>query len=428
MAWWDRWLNRPIDLNAQSAPFWRGFFGASTTSGEVVTYDKSLQLDAVWACVNLIQNALSVLPCYVYDGDDRAPPTDDLYVLLDKMPNIDMTASEFWSQVALCLCLDGNFFAEKKLIGKRLVALEPLHPLCVDVKRDESNTRYYEVTERVNAKGKGGKRRISEDRMFHIRGMTFPGCDRGMSPIEMERNIIGNALASERVSGQMMKDGLLPQVIVSFDQTLDAKQRSELHAVLNDFTKAGTGGGIMPLEAGATPHVLNVNPKDAQMLESRQYSVEQIARIFGVPPVMIGHAANGTTTWGSGIEQLVLQFYKTCLLPLTERIEQAIYRDLLDEKSRKTRKAKFNFDAYLEGDSQAQAEYLSKMVAGGMMTPNEGRAKKGLLPLDGGDRLIVQGAMVPLETLGEQPPKPAEPPANTNSQPKPAATPQKRAA
>src|SRR5690606_28507517 len=131
-------------------------------------------------------------------------------------------------------------------------------------------------------------------------------------------------------------------VFLSSDQVLKADQRSQIGETLKAFAGAENAGGIAVLEAGLTPHAISINPKDAQLLEARQYSVEQICRIFGVPPVMIGHAANGTTTWGSGIEQLILQFYKSCLLPMTERIEAAIYRDILDEKTRKTRKVKFN--------------------------------------------------------------------------------------
>lgn len=405
MAWWDRWVGRSIDLNATSAPFWRGFFGSSTNSGDVVNYDRAMQLDAVSACVNLIQNAMSTLPCDVYEGGKKVDSQDELYLLLDKRPNMDNTAPEFWAMTALCLCLDGNFFAEKKYVGSRLVALEPLHPLAVDVKRDDRNNRYYEVTERANSSSRAGlKRKIAESRMFHVRGSLIPGCDRGMSPIEMARNTVGNALAGERVSGKMLKDGLLPSLIISADQVLKPEQRAQIHNVLQEFTGAEKVGGVLPLEGGMKPYPLNINPRDAQMLETRQYSVEQICRIFGVPPVMIGHAANGTTTWGSGIEQLILQFYKSCLLPLTEKIEAAIYRDILDEITRKTRKAKFNFDSYLEGDSKAQIEYLSKSVSGGIMTPNEARKKKDLLPLPGGDVLIVNGTMTPLDKIGEIPP------------------------
>lgn len=417
MAWWDKWLSRPIDLNDGSATFWRGFFGTSTHSGETVTYDKAMQLDAVWACVKLIQDTVGTLPCVVYGDDGTTIDRDNpLYDLLRRMPNADETASEFWSMVALCLCLDGNFFAEKKMSGDRLVALNPLHPLCVDVKRNDRGARFYEVTE------KGKKRTIREDRMFHVRGMLLPGCDRGLSPISSARNVIGNALAGEKVSGKMMKDGLLPSVIVSADQVLQKDQRAQIHAVLNEFTGADKVGGILPLEGGMKPYQLNINPKDAQMLETRQYSIEQICRIFGVPPVMIGHAANGTTTWGSGIEQLILQFTKTCMRPMLKRIEDAIYRDLLTPESRKTTKIKFNMEELLRGDSQARAEFLSKMVTNGIYLVDEARAYEDKAPKPGGDKLIVNGTMTRLDMLGQEPANSNAPPtAATPEQPKRAA-------
>lgn len=423
MAWWDKWLGRSIDLNAQSAPFWRGFFGSETTSGEVVNYDRAMQLDAVWACVRTIRDAISLLPCDVFENDEKVSKDDELYVLLDKRPNMDDTAPEFWGMVADCLCFDGNFFAEKKYVGRRLVALEPLSPNCVEIKRDKSNNRYYEVAERMSPNGKnGGVRKITEDRMFHVRGMVLPGCDRGVSPIGALRNVIGNALAGEKSAGRVYKKGLISTVFLSSDQVLKPEQRSQIGETLKAFAGAENAGGIAVLEAGLTPHSISINPKDAQLLEARQYSVEQICRIFGVPPVMIGHAADGTTTWGSGIEQLILQFYKSCLLPMTERIEAAIYRDILDEKTRKTRKVKFNFDAYLEGDSVAQAEYLTKASGGPFMTQNEARAKKGLKPLPGGDQLLAQGAMVPVEKLGQEAEaQPATAPQQPIEQPKRAA-------
>lgn len=412
MAWWNRWLGRPIDLNSDSSPFWQGFFGGGTTTGEVVTYDRAMQLDAVWACVNLIQNAVGTLPCIVYAEDGVTVASDsDLYVLLHDAPNADETAPEFWSMVALCLCLDGNFFAEKKMAGKRLVALKPIDPVLVDVKRDDRGARYYEVTE------KGKKRTIRESNMFHVRGVLIPGCDRGLSPISVARNIVGNAISGEKTSGKMLKNGLLSSLLISSDQILKGDQRKQIAETLTQFAAADKAGGVTVLEAGFKPHPLSIAPKDAQMLETRQYSVEQICRIFGVPPVMIGHAANGTTTWGSGIEQLILQFVKTCMKPMLKRIEAAIYRDLLTPEERKSVKVKFNMDELLRGDSQARAEFLSKMTTAGIYLIDEARAYEDKAPVKGGNRAIVQGAMTPLDTLGEQ-----------NSTPAPAADPQKRAA
>ncbi|MEB2845918.1 phage portal protein [Endobacterium cereale] len=394
MGLFDRWRGVPIKLT--DGEFWRGFFGLGTTSGECVTIESSLQLDAVWACVNLIRNAVVMLPCLVYKADGVTVDKDSvLYELLHDMPNMDDTASDFWAMAALCLCLDGNFFAEKKFNGEKLIALNPLPPLAVSVCRDRSNNRYYELTE------DGKKRRIPENRMFHVRGATLPGCDRGMSPIGVVRNAIGNALAGERVAGKMFANGFQVAGVLSSDQILKPEQRKQLGDVLGQFAGSDRAGKIAVLEAGLKYQQLTIDPKDAQMLETRQYSVEQICRIFGVPPVMIGHAANGTTTWGSGIEQLILQFTKTCLGPLVKSIESAIYRDLLDSKTRKSVFVKFSMEGILRGDSSARAEFLSKMVQSGTYTVNEARAYENKAPVAGGDQSIVNGTMTPLDKLGE---------------------------
>lgn len=396
------WVGKPFGL--LSGP-WRAFFGMSTTSGETVTYDHAMQLDAVWACVNLISNAVKTLPCNVYKGDGvEIDRENQLYELLHDMPNLDDSASDFWGMAALCLCLDGNFFAEKKQPAGRLIALYPLDPTCVEIKRDDKNNRYYEV----NEKGQGGKaRKVLGKDMLHVRGLVMPGCDRGLSPIGAQRNVIGNALAGEKTSGRMFKNGMLPSVLLSSDQVLKAEQRKQIAESLQAFAGADKAGGVAVLEAGLTPTQITINPKDAQMLEARQYSVEQIARVFGIPPVMIGHAANGTTTWGSGIEQLILQFVKTCLMPMLRSIESAIYRDILDVDTRKTTVVKFNMEGLLRGDSAARAEFLSKMVNAGIYEPDEARAYENKAPRAGGNRLIVQGAMTPLATLGETPQQPS---------------------
>lgn len=405
MGLFDRWRGVPIKLT--DGEFWRGFFGLGTTSGECVTMETALQLDAVWACVNLIRNAVIMLPCLVYKNDGVTVDKDSpLYDLLHDMPNMDDTASDFWAMTVLCLCLDGNFFAEKKLNGGKLVALNPLGPLTVNVCRDSRNARYYEVTEN------GKKRRIAEDKMFHVRGAVLPGCDRGMSPIGVVRNTVGNALAGEKTAGKMFANGMQVAGVLSSDQILKEPQRKQLSEILGQFAGSDKAGKIAVLEAGLKYQQLTINPKDAQMLEVRQFNVEQICRIFGVPPVMIGHASNGTTTWGSGIEQLILQFIKTCLGPLVKSIESAVYRDLLDEKTRKTTVVKFNMEGLLRGDSTARAEFLSKMVTNGIYTPNEARSYENKAPVVGGEKAIVNGTMTPLDKVGQ---------ANDNVPPTPAA-------
>ncbi|HWJ89084.1 MAG TPA: phage portal protein [Pelagibacterium sp.] len=393
MGFIDKWVGRVIRLT--DGAFWKGFFGFGTTSGEKVTYETALQSEAVWACTTLISDTVGTLSCVVYGADGVTEDRDSpLFELLHYLPNMDDTAPDFWSQVALCVCLDGNFFAEIKRNGSgAIVALNPHAPLAVDVQRNSRNERVYEVTE-----DGGTKRRISEKNMFHVRGKTLPGCDRGLSPIEYAKNTVGNALAGEKAVGRMMKSGLMASLIVSSDQILNPEQRKQIGDVFAQFAGADKAGGVLPLEGGMKPYPMSINPKDAQLLESRQYIVEQICRVYGIPPVMVG--GNNATAWGSGIEQLILQFTKTCMRPMLKRIEYAIYRDLLTPEQRKTVKVKFNMEDLLRGDSAARAEFLTKLVNSGIYHVDEARAYEGKPPTAGGDKSIVNGTMQRLDQIG----------------------------
>jgi len=143
------------------------------------------------------------------------------------------------------------------------------------------------------------------------------------------------------------------------------------------------------------------------MLEVRQYQVEQICRWFGVPSIMIGHHASGGTTWGSGVEQIMLAFSKQGMRSLCKRVEAAIRRDLLTPEDRKRITVKFNMDGLLRGDSASRAAFLSTMVNVGIMTRNEARGHENLPAKAGGDDLTVQSAMLPIQKLGAALPAPS---------------------
>lgn len=393
MGFIETWRGRAISL--ADANFWRGFFGSSTTSGETVTFDKALSLDAVWACINLKADTCSTLPCMVYEGDQGKVATDHiLYELLHDQPNVDDTATEFWWMCVLSLCLDGNFFAEKKMIGDRLVSLQPLHPLSVKVKRDTRNNRFYEVSE------DGKPRKVAANRMLHVRGAVVPGQDRGLSPIGVLRNSIGNALAAEKTAGRMFANGMQASGFVTSDQVLQKEQRTQVREMISQFSGSDKAGKIAVLEAGLKYQQLSISPEDAQMLQTRQFSVEQICRIFGIPPVMVGHAANGTTTWGSGIEQLILQFVKSSLRPTLKRIEAAIRRDLMTPDERKTLTVKFNLEGLLRGDSAARAAFYSTMVQNGIYDRNFVRGLENQPPRPEASALTAQTNLAPLALLG----------------------------
>ncbi|MGU3494223.1 phage portal protein [Xanthobacteraceae bacterium A53D] len=395
MGLWQQWSGKVIRLTDGS--FWKGFFGLGNAAGKTVTVDTALQLDAVWACVKLISETVGTLPCIVYDAAGAKVRRDhQLYELVHDAPSMDNTSVEFWEAVTLSLMLYGNAFAEKKMSGERLIALDILHPACVGVDRNARNERVYTVTE------DGKQRKIGESRMFHVRGMSFGG-DVGFSPIAFGRQTFGSAIAAEEMAGKMFANGMQVSGVLSSDQVLKADQRKQLGETLNQFAGSDRAGKVAVLEAGLKYQQLSINPQDAQMLETRRFSVEQICRWFGVPPVMIGHAAAGVTTWGSGVEQIILQFTKTGLRPILRRIEAAIRRDLMTAEDRKEIKVEFNMEGLLRGDSATRMAFITGMVDHGIYTPNEGRAYENKEPLEAGDDLIVNQAMLPLRLLSAKP-------------------------
>jgi HK97 family phage portal protein len=334
------------------------------------------------------------LPCIVYDSETLKPAKDSpLYELLHDLPNADSTSVEFWEGMTLALLFYGNAFAEKKYIGTKLIALNILHPSCIKIKRStKDNSREYYYTEN------GKERKITEKNIFHIKAFGYGG-DWGLSPLEYATNTIGNAMASEEAAGRMFANGLSASGILKSDQILKQPQRDQLAENMKAYTSSNNAGKLVILEAGFDYQQLTIKPNDAQMLETRRFSVEQICRIFGVPPVMVGHT-DKTTSWGSGVEQIILQFQKTGLKPLLRRIEAAIWRDILTPNERKKYKVKFSMDGLLRGDSKTRSEFLSAMVNNGIYTRNEAREYEDMPRIDGADDLTAQTALAPLDKLG----------------------------
>lgn len=200
-------------------------------------------------------------------------------------------------------------------------------------------------------------------------------------------------------------NGMRPTGFFLFDQTLKKEQREQAHKVLVEpLQGSSNAGGIGILEAGVKWQGVSLNPEDAQMLETRRFDVEEICRWFGVPPIIIGHAAQGQTMWGTGVEAILIAWLILGIDPICDRIEARIKKQLIRPTGNRRRYAEFNREALLQMDSGAKAAFLSQMVNNGLMKRNEGRAKLNL-PKDNSpaaDQLTVQSAMVPLDQLGKQ--------------------------
>lgn len=381
------WMGVPISLIDGS--FWAAYYGTTSESGEVVTKNSSLKLSAVWACVRLIAGTIATLPLNMYermaDGSRLEAKDHPLYELLHYQPNADQTAMQFWEVFLFSLLMQGNAFAEKSYLNDRLVALEFLLPERVTAKR----TRDGSIEWKYIDPDTGKERVIPESRMFHVPAFSCDGIF-GLSVIRYAVNIFGGAMSAEKAASSTFANGLKFPGVFEFDHVLKPNQREQFQQnVADQYAGAINAGRIPLLEAGIRYKQINMNPDDAQLLESRSFSVEEICRWFGVPPFMVGHGEK-SSAWPTSIEQQMLAFASFVLRQWCVRIEQAVRKQLLRPEERKRFYAEFNMDALLRADSAARAQFYSTMTQNGLMARNEARIKENLAPKSGGDVLTVQ--------------------------------------
>jgi HK97 family phage portal protein len=393
MASFKQWLGRKFGLT-DAAP-WQGFYGSPSAAGKSVTDASTLQLDAAWACIRASSEAVGNLPFTLYEKapDGSRKPTDHAVAGLLENPNADQTAAEFWSAVVAWLLARGNSYATIERIGGRVVALNLIPADIVTVVRDAEWNLRYRFTHRNEAFDVG-----PED-VLHIRGFGFGG-DMGLSPIAYGAQFLGAAMAADETAGKVLSNGLMPSGIFTTEGELTDEQREQMQQHLDRYRSSSNAGKAMLLEAGIKWETISLDPEAMQMLQSRRFSVEQICRLFGVPPIVVGHAAEGTTAWGSGIESTYLQWLAVGLDPIMTRIEKRVVKQLLSPGERGRYVADFARGDLIRTDSAARAAYLSTLTQNGLMTRNEGRRLLNLPPKPGGDDLTVQTALSPLQILG----------------------------
>lgn len=384
------WLGVPISLT--TGTFWEEWYGTSS-SGKVVTADKAIQLSAVWACVRLLSESISTLPLKIYirqpDGSRKPAADHPAYSVLCRRPNSEMTPSRFMLMVVASICLRGNAFIEKKFIANRLVSLIPLLPQNMVVKRLDSGALEYTYTD------KGQDRVIPVKNIMHIRGFGLDGVC-GMMPMKTGRDVIGSAMAVEESAAKIFEQGLQSSGFLSSDKALDEAQRERLRGYMAKFTGSKNAGKIMVLEGGLTYQGVTMNPEDAQMLESRAFSIEEICRWFRVPPFMVGHTTK-QSSWASSLEGMNLQFLTHTLRPLLVNIEQEIGRCLLDSDDEVF--AEFSVEGLLRADSAGRAAYYTSALQNGWMSRNDVRRLENMPPIEGGDIYTVQLNLTQLKNL-----------------------------
>jgi len=354
-----------------------------------------LGLSATWACVNLLAGTIGSLPLMIYRTDANGVRTvardHSLYWVLHDSPNYDQTALDFWEFMAAALELHGNAYAkmERRSDGT-ILSLTPVRPDIVSAKRSANGVIEYRWT--IDGKADFA----SQGDMLHIRGFGGDALS-GASTLSVCRATFTAASATDRAASTMFANGALPSGVLTTDKTLTGAQRTEAEKLLLEkFVGAHNAGRPMLLDNGVKWEQLTITPEDAQMLDSRKFSGEEICRLFGIPPAMVGYG-DKSSNWGTGKEVDVLGFQKFTLRRRLKRIEQALQKQLLNYMDRLDGiTIEFNIEGLLRGDSEARASFYKSGLNDGWLTINEVRSKENMAPVDGGDVARVQMQNVPL--------------------------------
>jgi HK97 family phage portal protein len=395
------WSIGPANLADPALSEWVNGGGAQSHAGKPVTVDSALQIATAWACIRLNGQTVGTLSLEPkrWDGRAMVPARDHpLWDVLHSAPNSDMSAAEFWTAMCVNLLAWGNAFAEihrtSQRLGARVVALTPLPPQYMAVSRADDGSLRYRLQDPA-----AGPRDLPENDVLHVKYLTLDGIN-GLSPIGYARHTLGLAIAADETAGKLFAQGMRTGGFLTVPTFLNDHQRKLMKARMEDY-RGSINAGKTPLLEGAMDYkALTMPPQEAELLATREFAVEEICRVYGTPPWLVGHTAK-STSWGSGLEQQMLGWYQLSLRPLLKNFEGAIQRRLFAPGERARMQAEFNVESLLRADSKGRSEFLRTMVQAGVMTINEARAKEGLPPIEGGDQALMQSNMLPLSALGQ---------------------------
>lgn len=364
-------------------------------SASTVTFDTAMQLSAVWACVKLLSETVASLPLNIYKKTSDGRRLDDrhaLTMLFNGKVNKWQNKIEFFETVMLNLMTQGNAYCIIERRGGRILGLVPIMSNQVEPMLLDDGTLVYNYT------NDNGIAVLAADNIWHIKLMGNGTV--GMSPLSYQRNTLGIAQAAESATTKIYRNGAKPSGVLTIDRVLNAAQREQVRQSFSTLT-ATTDDRLMVLEGGMKFDAISLSPQDIELLSSRKFQISEICRWYGVPSVMVNDN-NGSTTWGSGIEQIMQGFYKLTLRPILEKIEASIRISLMTPSERDRYEIEFDFDALLRADAKSRFESYRVGITAGLMTPNEARALEHLPAMPGGEKLLIQGAMMPIDMLGLQ--------------------------
>lgn len=357
--------------------------------------DTALQVATVWSAVERRANIIASLPLFTYwvkmSGEKTLARNSPLYGLLHDSPNARMTSSEFWRAMMMNYDLRGNAYARIERNGAgEAYALWPMPADQVEVAVTDTGAMVYQYTIGNDVAI------LSADNVLHLKNLGNGTI--GLKKLEYMRASMDEMGKAQATATRTFGSGGKPTGVLMVDKVLTPEHRTALR---NNFAGLAEGNmsRLMVLEAAMKYQQLSISPEDQQLLESRKFGVEEIARWFDVPPVLLHHA--NVTTWGSGIEQIIDGWYKLSVRPILVAIEQAINKRVLTPAQRAKYSVEFSLDALLRGNATQRADLYSKLVQNGIATRAECRQLENLPPMDGTDQLTAQTNLAPLHMLGQ---------------------------
>ena len=370
--------------------------GALVDGTQLIGPDGALQIAAVWGAIERRANVVASLPFFVYErlanGQKDLARTSRLYALLHDSPNARMTPFEFWRAMMMNHDLRGNAYARIDRDERTGEALSlwpmPSDQVTQTVLPDGSLVYAYRIDSDVAV--------LAAENVLHLKNLGNGTV--GLAKLEFMRGTLDEsakaAYAASRVFGTQGK----PTGVLMIDKVLSKEQRE---AVKNNFAGMADGSAsrLYVLEAAMKYQQLSLSPEDQQLLESRQFGIEEIARWMDVPPVLLHHS--NVTTWGSGIETILDGWYKLAVRPILVNIEQVVRKQVMTPAQRARMSAEFSFDALLRGSLKDRLEAYAKAVQNGLKTRNECRQLENDPPAPGGDELTAQTNLAPLGMLGK---------------------------
>ena len=383
-------------------------------SGERVDEKSAMQIATVYACVRLLAETVAGLPLHLYRMKDEISEKEravdhPLYKILYRQPNPEMTSFSFRETMMTHLLLWGNAYAQIIRDGRNgIMALYPLLPENVETDRDENGQIYYVYHAYTDEKPGENNKDIyfRNDEIFHIPGLGFNGLV-GFSPIAMMKNSLGTTLAVEKYGSSFFRNGAQPSGVLEHPGVL--KNPEKIRENWSDvYGGANNAHKVAVLEEGMSYKAISLPPEDSQFLSTRQFGVNEICRIFRVPPHMVQDLEHATF---SNIEHQSIDFVVHTLTPWLVRFEQAVIKDLLLPEEQDRLFPKFNVDGLLRGDYQSRMQGYATGISNGFLSPNDIRRLENmnLIPSEkGGDDYYLNGGYVKLEDAGKAAVKPTE--------------------